>query len=121
MLQQLLWTEVFLKGSLGIILAVAPGRAAAILGLPSVGNAFWPRLTGALLIGITAALLLQGSLPITKMITPAGLIVINLSSATMLISMLVLGKAATTRRGNALLWVATAGLTLLSLVEISFI
>jgi hypothetical protein len=120
MLQQLLWAEVLLKGSLGLVLAFAPGRIAVILGLPVTGNGFWPRLTGALLLGLTAALLLQGTLPIPKMITPAGLLVINLSSAAMLVTLLVLGKAATTRRGNALLWAATVGLTLLSLVEIAF-
>lgn len=121
MLQQLLWTEVALKGSLGIILAFAPSQTAAVLGLPATGNGFWARLVGVLLLAISGSLLLQGSVPVPKMITPGGLIVINLACAAMLISVLVLGKASTTRRGNALLWVSTAGLTLLSLVEIAFV
>lgn len=120
MLQQLLWSEVLLKGSLALVLIFAPGRAAAILGLPVTGNGFWPRLTGAMLLGLTAALLLQGTMPIPKLVTPAGLLVVNFSSAAMLIALLVLGKAAATRRGNALLWAAAAGLTLLGLVEIAF-
>lgn len=120
MLQQLLWTEVLLKGSAGILLALAPGYAAAMLGMPPAGNGFWPRLVGALLIGITAALLFQGSFPAVRMITPAGLIAINLAGAAMLVALLVLGKASNTRRGTVLLWVIALGLALLSLVEISF-
>ena len=121
MLQQLFWAEVLLKGSAAFVLILAPVKVAAVLGLPSAGNGFWPRLVGALLLGITAVILLQGSMPIAKMLTPAGLLVINLATAAMLLSVLVLGTGPNTRRGTALLWVMTAGLALLSLVEISFI
>ncbi len=121
MLQQLLLAEVLLKGSAGIILALGPGHASAMLGMPSAGNGFWPRIVGALLLGLTAALLFQGFVPSIRMITPAGLIAINLCGAAMLVSLLVLGKASSTRRGNVLLWVITLNLILLSLFEISFI
>ena len=121
MLQQLLLAEVILKGSAGIILALGPGHASAMLGMPATGNGFWPRMVGALLLGLTAALLFQGFVPSVRMITPAGLIAINLCGAVMPVSLLVLGKASSTRRGNVLLWVITLNLILLSLFEISYI
>ncbi len=121
MLQQLLLAEVILKGSAGIVLALGPGHASAMLGMPSVGNGFWSRMVGALLLGLTAALLFQGMVPSVRMITPAGLIAINLFGAGMIVSLLVLGKASLTRRGNVLLWVIAINLGLLSLFEISFI
>jgi hypothetical protein len=121
MIQQLLWTEVLLKGGAGLILALIPGSAARMLGMPASGSGFWPRLVGALLIGIAAALLLQGSFPNVRTIAPAGLIAINLAGAAMLVALLVLKRASQTRRGRILLWVVASSLALLSLVEISFV
>lgn len=120
MLQQLLWAEVFLKGSLGLLLAFAPGYAAVAAGFPSAATGFWPRLVGALLLGIVAALLVQGSFPAVRTITPAGLIIINLSGATALVAQQVLGRGAQTRRGAMLAWLIVLALALLSLVEIAF-
>jgi hypothetical protein len=121
MIQQLLWTEVLLKGGVGLILALIPGSAATMLGMPTAGSGFWPRIVGALLVGMAGALLLQGSFPNIRTIAPAGLIAINLAGAAMLVALLVLKRASQTRRGTVLLWVIAGGLALLSLVEISFI
>jgi len=121
MIQQLLWTEVLLKGSVGLMLALIPGSVARLLGMPASGSGFWPRLVGALLIGIAGALLLQGSFPNVRTIAPAGLIAINLVGAAMLVALLVLKRASQTRRGTILLWLIAGCLALLSLVEISFI
>ena len=63
MLKQLLWAEVLLKGGVGLALLLAPVYSIALAGFPSAGNGFWPRLTGAILLGIAAALLLQGMFP----------------------------------------------------------
>jgi hypothetical protein len=120
MLQQLLLTEVVLKGTVGLILLLIPSHAAGMLGMPPAATGFWPRLTGALLIGIAAGLLVQGIFPAVRTITPAGLIAINLAGAFTLVALLVLGKASQTRRGTVLLWVIAVNLALLSLIEISF-
>lgn len=120
MLQQLLWSEVILKGVAGIVLALLPGYASAITGLPNSTGGFWPRMVGALLLGIAGALLLQGTFPNIRTITPAGLIALNLAGAGMLVTLLVLGKASLTRRGRIALWALTAALALLSLIEIAY-
>ena len=119
-MQQLFWTEIILKGAIGTALALLPGYAAAIAGLPATANGFWPRLFGAGLIGIAAALLLQGLLPAVKTISLAGLVTLNLTGAAMLAALLILGKAALTRRGALLLWLLAAGHTFLSLIEIAY-
>ena len=72
MMQQLLWTEVLLKGGAGLMLAAMPGSVASTLGMPAAGSGFWPRLAGALLLGIACALLLQGSFPSVRTIAAAG-------------------------------------------------
>lgn len=119
MLQQLLWIEVLLKGLPGLLLVLAPGHVSAAVGLPAAGNGLWPRLFGGLLLGLTAALLIQGSFPAVRTLTPAGLVTINLTAAAALLVALVLGKASETRRGTVLLWGLAAALALLSLFEIA--
>jgi hypothetical protein len=120
MLKQLLWAEVLLKGGVGLALLLAPVYSIALAGFPSAGNGFWPRLTGAILLGIAAALLLQGMFPAVRTISPAGLIAINLAGAAGLTATQVLGKGAQTRRGKALFWLMAIGLAMLSLVEIAY-
>jgi hypothetical protein len=120
MLQQLLWIEIALKGAGGLILLIAPGYAATIFGLPATGAGFWPRVVGALLLGIAAALFLQGEYPAFQALKPAGLIAVNLTGAAILCLLLVLKRASTVRRGNVLLWGITVTLIVLSLFELSF-
>jgi hypothetical protein len=91
MVDELIWLEMLLKGIAGGMLLTAPTMTAAIAGWPRPGAAFWPRLLGALLIGIVAAFLLA-----TAILQPAA-----------------------TRRGRLLTWLLTAGLFLLSLIEIA--
>lgn len=120
MLQQLLWCEVILKGSTGLMLTLAPARLSALFGLPSAAVTFWPRLLGGVLLGMTAALLVQGIFPAVRTLTPAGLIAINLTSGIVITGLLMLGKAATSRRGRALLWLLVLALALLISFEIAY-
>ena len=55
-MQQLLWLETLLKLIPGLLLALAPLTTLRILGLPRPDTGFWPRLCGALLVGIAGAL-----------------------------------------------------------------
>jgi hypothetical protein len=121
MLQQLLWAEVILKGSLGLLFALAPGYAARAAGLPLDTSGFWPKLVGAGLLGVGAALLLQGYYPAVRTISPAGLIVLNLFGAVMLGTLQILGLGATARRGKLLIWGIAAVLALIGLIEVSFV
>lgn len=117
MSEQLLWIEACLKLAGGLALTVAPRTLARLLGLPSADQTFWPRLLGALLIGLAAASLLearmQGGLGL------AGSIAINLAGAAMIGALLILGRAGNTRRGRSLLWLIAGALVVLGLVEIA--
>jgi NO-binding membrane sensor protein with MHYT domain len=118
MSEQLLWIEACLKLGIGLSLITVPRTLARLLGLPSADQPFWPRLLGALLIGLGIASLLevrmQGGLGL------GGSVAVNLAGAGMIGALLMLGRAGKTRRGRFLLWVAAAALVALSLVEIAY-
>lgn len=120
-MQQLLWIETVLKGVAGLVLALLPLTAARILGLPAAASGLWPRLLGALLVGIAAATYIEGALPGSRGLGMAGLLAINLAAAAMLIALMVLGRATDTRRGGVVLGALAIVLVLLSLVEIAAI
>lgn len=82
-MQQILWFEIILKGLLGTGLFLVPGTLAAIAGLHRIENQFWPRIAGALLIGLAACILVQSEATSAKgAIGPAGLVAINLAGAS---------------------------------------
>jgi hypothetical protein len=120
MVNQLLWIEVLLKLSAGVLLLIAPTSVAAVLGLPRPGAGFWPRLLGTTLIGIAAASALQLSPFPGRGLTLAGSVVINLAGAAYLLALIIAGPIAPTRRGRTVLVFIFAGLALLALVEIAF-
>lgn len=118
MSEQLLWIEACLKLGSGVALVATPRTLARLFGLPSANQPFWPRLLGALLMGLGVASLLevrmQGGLGL------AGSIAVNLAGAAMIGALLFLGRAGRTMRGRLLLWLAVAALVILSLVEIAY-
>jgi hypothetical protein len=118
MSEQLLWIEACLKLGTGLALVATPRTLARLLGLPSADQPFWPRLLGALLIGLGIASLLevrmQGGLGL------AGSVAVNLAGAAMIATLLSLGRAGKTMRGRFLLWLAAAALVILGLVEIAY-
>lgn len=118
-MSQLLWIEVCIKLIAGLALAAAPRGFARLLGLPSANDPFWPRLLGAVLIGLAAASLIEGRNPGAGGLGLAGSIAVNLASAVAIIALLVLGQAGTTKRGRLLLALTATLLVLLSLVEIA--
>ncbi len=116
---ELLWIETVLKLSGGLALSLAPLLVIKALGLPPSQSTFWPRLLGAILIGLGAATLLQGASSDARALGLAGCIVINLTSAAMITVLAVLGAASATRRGTAVLWTLVVVLVVLSLFEIA--
>jgi hypothetical protein len=127
MLQNLLWLEIGLKLAGGLTLALVPVTASRVFGLPISGSAFWPRLLGAVLVGLALATVLQGDTLLKGAFTHgrglglAGAIAVNLTSAAMLAAQLVMARAAATKRGNAALWALVLLLTALSLFELAYV
>jgi hypothetical protein len=118
--QQFLWIEACLKLAGGLALVTAPRTLARLLGLPSADDRFWPRLLGAVLIGLATASLIESRNPGAGGLGLAGSIAVNLAGATMIGALLMLDRAGRTRRGKLLLWIVVAMLVLLSLVEVAY-
>jgi hypothetical protein len=116
--QQLLWLETLLKVIPGLLLALAPLTSLRILGLPRPDTGYWPRLCGALLIGIAGALFIEGTSR-GHGLGLAGCIVINLCGATVLATLLVLDRGPASARGRAVVWALVCTLIILSVVEIA--
>jgi hypothetical protein len=117
--QQLLWFETLLKLAGGAALLLAPLTIIKILGLPPSANSFWPRLLGAVLIGLSAATFIEGAWEGSRGIGLAGVIIINLLSAGLIALAGLFGGGATTRRGTFALSGLAVLLFVLSLFEIA--
>jgi hypothetical protein len=118
-LQQLLWIETLLKLAGGLSLLLAPTVVIRLLGLPAPGAALWPRLLGAVLVGLSVATYIEGAWPGSRGLGLAGCIAVNLAAAALIAILATVGAGAPTRRGTAVLWVLVAGLLLLVLFEIA--
>lgn len=118
-MQQLLWIETILKLAGGLVLLVSPRLAIKALGLPAGESAFWPRLLGAVLIGMAGGFYIEGAWSGSKGIGLAAAILVNLAGASTVAAQLVLARAAPTQRGAAVLWLLVALLFFLSLLEIA--
>lgn len=118
---QLLWIEALLKFTGGAILVLAPLSTAQLLGLPRGSSGLWPRLTGALLLGIAGALYLEG-LQLTQFkqggLGLAGVAVINIIAAFALAALLIIGLVKTLR-GRLIMWMLVVVLCVLSVLEIA--
>lgn len=121
-MQQLLWIETLLKLSGGLVLVLAPLTAIKVLGLPAAETGFWPRLLGAVLIGLGAAVFLEGRFGgLSRGLGIAGCLLVNMIAVTVIVSQLVLMKSPPTRRGPIILWLLVTLLLLLVAFEIAHI
>lgn len=121
MARDLLWIELVHKGLLGGLLLCFPRTFARILGLPPVSEAFWPRLLGAMLVGLALATLLEGQLTSGNGLGLAGHVALNLVAALTLIALLIMGRAGPTRRGRWAAGLAAAALCMLAMVELAWV
>src|SRR5690606_41404490 len=101
MADQLLWLETLLRFSSGLVLLIMPLTTARILGLPLPQALLWPRLLGALLSGMAAAILLEGSRAGGKGLGLGGLVLNNLIRAAPLITLLVVARGRPARLSTA--------------------
>lgn len=118
-MQQLLWIETLLKFSAGLLLVLAPLTAIKLLGLPASGSGFWPRLLGAVLIGLAGALFLEGSVPGSSGLGLGGCLIVNFSAIAMLSILLVFEAGPPSARGRAATWGVVVLLVWLSVLEIA--
>lgn len=121
-MQQILWFEVLIKAVAGLTLFLVPLTAIRITGLQKPETGFWPRLLGAVVIGIAAAAFVTLNFPDAKGgLGPAGLIPINLAGASAMIAPLIMGTAAPTRRGRLFILANAVVLLTLAFLEIAHI
>ena len=118
-LAEILTADALAKACIGLILLLLPGPTARLAGLWRGDVAFWPRMAGALLLGIALAIVLQFYIPAKGGLGAAGTIAINMTGAVALLSALSMGAGAPTRRGRAVLWSMFALLVVVSLAEIA--
>ncbi len=121
----LLSLEVLVHAGLALLLLAVPGLLIRTLGWPPEPMRFWPRLLGAMqaaiALGIVTTLMRWSHDGMSAGIGLAGAIVINLTMAFALFSMLFLGPYAPTRRGRFVIGVLAGILLLLALVEIAYV
>jgi hypothetical protein len=115
--QQLLWIETLLNFFGGLALAIAPLSTIRLLGLPPAATGFWPRLLGSLLLGISGALFLEGSVPGSRGLGLAGCLIVNFSALSMMAAMLVLEAGPPSARGRAFMWALIVLLLWVSVLE----
>jgi hypothetical protein len=117
--QQLLWIETLLKLTGGLVLAIAPMSAVKLFGLPQTGTSFWPRLLGAVLIGLAGAMFLEARVAGSHGLGLAGCAVVNLTGAAMMAALLVTDAGPPSVRGRGLLWLLVILLAALSILELA--
>ena len=93
--------------------------AIKLFGLPRTDTGFWPRLLGAVLIGLAAAMFLEARADDSQGLGLAGCVVVNLSSAAMMATLLVVDAGPPSVRGRGLLWLVVILLLVLSIIEIA--
>ena len=121
-MEQILWAEITIKAITGGVLVFAPLTALALLGIERPEAGFWPRLLGAVTLGIAAGIWIGLQFPAAKgAIGPGGQIPINLAAAGALIAPLILGKAAPSRRGKLVIAASAVLLLGLAFLEIAHV
>ena len=120
-MQQLLTVEILLKLAGGLALVLAPLSTIKLLGLPRTDSGFWPRLLGAVLIGMAMALYLEGRGPGSQGLGLSGCVIVNFSAVSILGGSLALEAGPSSARGRVAVWALVVLLVCLSLLEIAVI
>jgi hypothetical protein len=118
---QLLWIELVMKLAGGLVLLLVPLTAIKVLGLPAAPSPFWPRLLGAVLVGLALATYMDASVRLGHGLALGGSFVINLTAGFALAALAYLGRGIETTRGRLVLWLCAAGLLGLAAVELAYI
>ena len=62
-MQQILWFEIVIKAAAGLTLILVPLTAIRLTGMQRPETGFWPRLLGALVLGIAVAVFITIAYP----------------------------------------------------------
>lgn len=106
---------------LGLLLLLFSPAIVSFLGVPPSSTSFYPNILGAILIGITIALIISATEAKSRRTTGLGLIgaiSINLCGGTTLALWLVFGRLHLPMKGYAFLWILVVILIVVSLVEL---
>ncbi|MEE9588415.1 MAG: hypothetical protein V3V97_10370 [Hyphomicrobiaceae bacterium] len=117
MVDQLLWIDALVKFSFGVLLTVIPRLPIAAFGLAKTNQMLYPRIIGALLIGISFALIFEGAGKNSTGLGLKGAATINLAVAILISALLLFTEPAPARRGRIALWSFVVALVTLSLVQ----
>ena len=122
---KLLVFEVMLHIELALMLLATPRLTIKIVGWDQPPSTFWPRLLGgvmgAIALGILATVMGWVKDGESAGIGLAGVIVLHLTMAFVIFSMLFLGPHLPTPRGKILAGVLAGFLLLLALVEVAYL
>lgn len=119
-MQQILWFEIIIKAAAGLTLVLTPLTAIRLVGMERPETGFWPRLLGAVVLGIAGAVFITLAYPDARGgLGPAGLIPINLAGAAAMLGALIMGSAAPTRRGRLFILANAVVLLTLAFLEIA--
>lgn len=113
----LMSVDILLKLIAGLALVLFPLTVARITGLPHGNTSLWPRLLGAVLIGLAGSMYAEARLDTARGQGIVGAIIVNLAAVCVLLAVATLTPTGT-RRGALALWFATIALFLLSLGQI---
>ncbi len=118
----LLKLQLAIYAVLVVLLLFIPALTVRVFGLPAAVPAFWPRLTGGVLLAVAVAAVAsdQGWMKAGTGLGIGGFIAINMTLAFVLASMLVAGNQVPTRRGRVVLWLLVLMMAALGFTEIAF-
>jgi hypothetical protein len=116
--QQLLFIETVLKLSGGLVLLLLPLTACGVFGLPKPQTGLWPRLLGAVLIGLAGATYVEGATG-QHGLGMAGCCIINVVAALVILTLLALDAAGNTQRGKLILALLAVALLMLCVLELA--
>jgi hypothetical protein len=116
----ILLVDALINLVLGTILVIYTVEISQILGIPEITQYFYPRILGAVLIGIALALFLEyfskpGSLPGLGL---GGAIAINVCGGVALAMYLIIGNLSLPLKGLIILWVLIFFLIVISGAEL---
>ena len=77
MLEKILFAEIILKGTAGLLLLLLPISTARVFGLPHGQVGFWARVLGATLLAIAGAIVLEHDYEGVRGLGLGGIILLN--------------------------------------------
>jgi hypothetical protein len=106
---------------LGLLLLFYPRVIIEFIGIPLVGNAFYPSILGSVLLGIAIALFLEWRRNKSEFIGLGigGAIVINFCAAVALVAWLLFGNLGIQLKGYIIMWFLALLIVAIAVIEVS--